>query len=244
MNVIVPGEILLVEDEQSIADSVIYALQTEGFRVTHCLTAGDARVAMGAIPPNLILLDVGLPDESGFEFCRRVRSVSQVPVLFLTARAGEVDRVAGLEIGADDYIVKPFSPRELAARVRAVLRRVPPSASSPAASDDSPAPGTASRGASRNFTVDHEKMKISYRGERLDLTRYEYRILEILIGSPGRVFSREQLMERAWEDPGSAMDRTVDTHMKSLRSKLRLVAPDHEPLVTHRGFGYSLAEEE
>jgi two-component system catabolic regulation response regulator CreB len=257
----VPGHILLVEDEQPIADSVVYALETEGFQVAHCLTAGEARSALEAATaePCLIVLDVGLPDESGFDFCRKLRARSQVPVLFLTARSGEVDRVAGLEIGADDYVVKPFSPRELAARVRAVLRRAAVS-NSGATETSSAAAGTADLSAAKEsggtnslrangrcrspaFEIDTERMRISYRGTKLELTRCEYRLLEVLTGSPGRVFSREQLMQRAWEDPASAMDRTVDAHIKSLRAKLRAVAPQREPLVTHRGFGYSLSEE-
>ncbi len=253
--------ILLVEDEQPIADNVVYALETEGFQVTHCLTAGEARSTLkaGEPPPSLVVLDVGLPDASGFDFCRDLRAKSQIPVLFLTARSGEVDRVAGLEMGADDYVVKPFSPRELAARVRAVLRRA--HASRPGMGEtDGASEGSANltsahatqngnnvratgRRRSPAFEVDTERMRISYHGTKLDLTRCEYRLLEVLTSSPGRVFSREQLMQRAWEDPGSAMDRTVDAHIKSLRAKLRSVAPHREPLVTHRGFGYSLSED-
>jgi two-component system catabolic regulation response regulator CreB len=153
-------------------------------------------------------------------------------VIFLTARSDEVDRIVGLELGADDYVAKPFSPRELTARVRAVLRRsnkegggVPPAA------------------ASASWQHDEARCRISYRGHALELTRNEYRLLGALLAQPGRVFSRDQLMEAAWEDPGAALDRTVDAHIKSVRAKLRVVAPAADPIVTHRGLGYSLREE-
>jgi two-component system catabolic regulation response regulator CreB len=179
-------------------------------------------------PVALVLLDIGLPDISGVEVCRQIRQRHDVPVIFLTARSGEVDRVVGLELGADDYVIKPFSPRELAARVKAVLRR--------AARPASAAPGGAA------FQVDEERCHISYFGKSLDLSRQEYRLLCLLIKRPGRVYSREQLMDLAWESPEASMDRTVDAHIKNIRSKLRAVRPDLDPIATHRGMGYSLKE--
>jgi two-component system catabolic regulation response regulator CreB len=180
----------------------------------------------------LVVLDVGLPDASGFDVCREIRRRANVPVIFLTARSSEVDRIVGLEIGGDDYLAKPFSPRELTARVRAVLRRTS-GRSRPAAAATSSAP----------WQHDEARCRISYRGRALDLTRNEYRLLGALLAQPGRVFSRDQLMTAAWDDPGAALDRTVDAHIKSLRAKLRAAAPEADPIVTHRGLGYSLREE-
>jgi two-component system catabolic regulation response regulator CreB len=162
-----------------------------------------------------------------------------VPVIFLTARNTELDRVLGLELGGDDYLAKPFSPRELTARVKAVLRRTNGTAAAggPVGChplDDKPS----GRGA--EFAVDDERCAIAFRGVTLELTRYEFRLLKTLAARPGRVFSRDQLMQAAWEDPGASLDRTVDAHIKTLRAKLRVVAPDADPIHTHRGLGYSL----
>jgi two-component system catabolic regulation response regulator CreB len=226
-------KILVVEDEAGIAENISYALRTEGYAVQWCSTVGDARNVMAQERMALIVLDVGLPDGNGFEFCRELRRSSRVPVIFLTARTSEIDRVVGLEIGADDYVLKPFSPRELCARVRAVLRRsgetVTPTAPLPTGGPP--------------FAIDDERMQITYSGSPLDLSRYEYRLLEVLIERPGQVFSRDQLMARAWEEPESSLDRTVDTHIKTLRAKLRRVTPAFDPIKTHRGIGYSLKEQ-
>jgi len=181
-------------------------------------------------PVSLVVLDVGLPDMSGFAVCRELQGLGAPPVIFLTARNAEVDRVVGLELGADDYLTKPFSPRELTARVRAILRRTSgQSAVNP--------------GVSCPWQHDEARCRIAYRGVALDLTRNEYRLLAVLLAAPGRVFSRDQLMDAAWTDPGAAMDRTVDAHIKTLRAKLRVAAPEHDPIVTHRGMGYALREE-
>lgn len=222
-------KILVVEDEPAIADNITYALSTEGFDVTWCATGEEARTVLRNDGIDLIVLDIGLPDISGFELCKQIRKISGVPVVFLTARADEIDRVVGLEIGGDDYVVKPFSPRELAARVKAILRRVP-SAGNSGDADNLP------------FAIDKQKKRISYFGKQMDLSRYEYKILEVLIEKPGWVFSRDQLMDLVWEDPGASMDRTVDTHIKTLRTKLKAVRPALDPIKTHRGLGYSLKE--
>ncbi len=222
--------ILVVEDEAAIAETILYALRTEGFAPLWKTTGGDALAALAQQPVTLVVLDVGLPDMSGFDVCREMQRRGRVPVIFLTARSAEVDKIVGLELGADDYLAKPFSPRELTARVRAVLRR------SNGNGDTKPAP-------SGIWSHDAERCRISYRGQALDLTRNEYRLLAALIAAPGRVFSREQLMTAAWDDPGASLDRTVDAHIKTLRAKLRAVAPDMDPIVTHRGLGYSLREE-
>lgn len=225
--------ILVVEDESSIAETITYALQTEGFAPVWKTTGREALAVLAAQPVVLVVLDVGLPDMSGFDVCREMQKLGAPPVIFLTARSGEVDRIVGLELGADDYLAKPFSPRELTARVRAILRRAN---GKPPASAPSPGPAAI-------WQHDEARCRIGYRGAALELTRNEYRLLAALLAAPGRVFSREQLMTAAWDDPGAALDRTVDAHIKLVRAKLRDAAPDFDPIVTHRGLGYSLREE-
>lgn len=232
--------ILIVEDEPAIADTLVYALETEGFSCTWVATAMQA-LAMFTPQIDGILLDVGLPDGNGFELCQAIRKRRDVPILFLTARAGEVDRVVGLEIGADDYVVKPFSPREVTARLRAVLRRYKPQA--PAAFDTAAAESGRSESARKEragLVDDPQQCRIEFRGKDLGLSHHEYRLLAVLCAHPGRVFSRQQLMNAAWESPGSALERTVDAHIKSIRARLRVLAPQEDILITHRGFGYSL----
>lgn len=234
-------KILLIEDEPSIAETITYKLSTEGFECVWCATGADglAELSRGAV--DLVVLDVGLPDCSGFELCKTILKSYEVPIIFLTARAEEIDRVVGLEIGADDYMVKPFSPRELAARVKVVLRRTEKKPKAEPAPTPAPAPAVRP-GPSLPFIVDEGRFTITYHGEELKLSRYEYRILTVLIGRPGWVFSREKLMDMVWDVPESSMDRTVDAHIKSLRSKLRAVREDEEAIRTHRGLGYSLKE--
>lgn len=221
--------ILIVEDESAIADTVLYALRAEGYAAEHQLLGNAVvpRVRAGGI--DLVVLDVGLPDMSGFDVCRALRKVSAVPVIFLTAREAEIDRVLGLELGADDYMVKPFSPRELVARVRARLRR----------QAEPRAPRWQRRAA---FELDRDGCRVRYRGMLLDLTRYEYGVLALLLERPGAVFSRAQLMDRVWAEALDTSDRTVDTHIKTLRAKLRAADGDDvgDPIRTHRGLGYSL----
>ncbi len=225
--------ILVVEDEASIAETVTYALRTEGFAPLWRGTGREALEAHASAAPALVVLDVGLPDMSGLDVCRELRRRSAaLPIIFLTARSAEVDRIVGLELGADDYLVKPFSPRELTARVRAVLRRSHPAA-----------PACAPAAAAGPWRHDIARCRLNYRGRDLELTRNEYRLLATLVAAPGRVFSREQLLQAAWEDPGAALDRTVDAHVKLVRAKLREAAPEHDPIVTHRGLGYSLRDE-
>lgn len=258
--------ILIVEDEPAIADTLVYALKTEGFAPEWCATGRAGLAALAAKAFALVVLDVGLPDGSGFDVCKQIRARLTVPVLFLTARNTELDRVLGLELGGDDYLVKPFSPRELTARVKAILRRTNgATAAAGAESAASVAVGIATGAASstgaagaadlasastaakssttaNDFFVDEERCAIRYRGAALELTRYEFRLLKAFMAKPGRVFSRDQLMTAAWEDPGASLDRTVDAHVKTLRAKLRAVAPEADPIQTHRGLGYSLRE--
>ena len=227
--------ILVVEDEPAIADTIVYALSTDGFEPHWCATGAAAVQAAAAGDVALAILDVGLPDLNGFELFKRLQQAApQLPAIFLTARSSEIDRVVGLELGADDYIAKPFSPRELVARVRTVLRRVQRAAS--------PAPAPAAAPPAHGIEIDDERKQARFRGRVLDLSRIEYRLLKVLAERPGRVFSRDELMQRAWDDPGAAFDRTVDAHVKMLRAKLRAVDEDADPIVTHRGMGYSLRE--
>ncbi|MES2819575.1 MAG: two-component system response regulator CreB [Pseudomonadota bacterium] len=221
--------ILIVEDEAAIADTLIFALQSEGFTTTWLSLAGEALALLERQPADLVILDVGLPDISGFEACKRLRRFSEVPVIFLTARDAEIDRVVGLEIGADDYVIKPFSPREVAARVKAILKRM------------APRPAASAAGAARGpFQLDSERVQIHYRGQLLGLTRHEFRLLQHLLAQPERVFSREQLLDGLGVPAEAGYERSIDSHIKSLRAKLRLVAADAEPIQTHRGLGYSL----
>jgi two-component system catabolic regulation response regulator CreB len=223
--------ILVVEDEPAIADTIQYALESEGFQC-HRLEVGAGVVELlDRQPVALVVLDIGLPDMSGIEVCRLIRQRHDVPIIFLTARAGEVDRVVGLELGADDYISKPFSPRELAARAKAVLRRT----GHGGGSRPSQPPGGA-------FALDEERHQITYFGKALELSRYEYKLLAVLLKRPGRVYSRDQLLELVWDEPEASLDRTVDAHVKNLRAKLRDVRADIDPIATHRGTGYSLKE--
>jgi len=226
--------ILVVEDEPGIADTITYALQTEGMDTVWCCTGCEAREALAGQAFSLIVLDVGLPDINGFDLCREIRQTSSIPIIFLTARAEEVDRVVGLEIGGDDYVVKPFSPREVSARVKAVLRRSRGSGEPPL--DDPPLPE------GFPFSVDTNRLVITYYGQPLPLSRYEYRVLKILIRRPGWVFSRENLKSLVWDEPESSLDRTVDTHIKTIRAKLKAVNPEVTPIKTLRGLGYSLKE--
>jgi len=229
-------KILLIEDEPSIADNILYALRTEGMEVVWRSTAREGLLALKESAFALLVLDVGLPDGNGFEVCRELRSRSRVPIIFVTARKDEIDRVVGLELGADDYIVKPFSPRELAARVRAVLRRTEGSIPEEAAAVED-REGASPAGP---FALNEERREIRFRGRALPLSRYEYQLLVVFLSHPGRVFTRDELMERAWDDPGASLDRTVDAHVKSIRAKLRTIHPDADPIRTCRGIGYSL----
>ncbi|MGN6527010.1 MAG: two-component system response regulator CreB [Burkholderiaceae bacterium] len=228
------ARILLLEDDPAIAGTVAFALQREGFEVEHAPLAGLARRSALAGAPALAILDVGLPDGNGLDLCREWRqgdspALRTLPVLMLTARAEELDRVVGLELGADDYLTKPFSPRELVARVRALLRRA-------ALAPPAPVPEPAAR----LFELDADGQRIRFAGEWLALTRLEFGLLSALLRAPGRIRSRAALLDEVWGADGDATDRTVDTHVKTLRAKLRAVRPELEPIATHRGMGYSL----
>ena len=224
--------ILIVEDDPGIADVLVYALHADGFEPHRFATGTEALAALPQLQPALVLLDIGLPDGNGLDVFQRIRSQRPgQPVVFLTARSEEIDRVVGLELGADDYVAKPFSPRELLARVRTILRRAQRSAE-PAA----PAVGVP-------FEVDTERQRIRFYGQALELSRYEYGLLRTLVARPGRVYSRDELLTLVWDQHAESLDRTVDAHVKTLRAKLKAVAPHADPIRTHRGSGYALAED-
>lgn len=227
-----PARILLIEDEPAIADTLQFALQREGFSVNWHALAKSGEAALAAEGADLLLLDVGLPDDSGFEVLKRLRRHNEtLPVLLLTARAEEFDRILGLELGADDYVVKPFSPREVAARVKAILKRSRPA---------NPDTHTSISNENKWFQQDTLGKRISYAGQPLTLTPSEYRLLSTLLAHPGRVYSRAQLLDALGEAAEDSFERTIDSHIKSLRAKLRAITPDTEPIATHRGFGYAL----
>ncbi|MBK9577066.1 MAG: response regulator [Fibrobacterota bacterium] len=217
--------ILLVEDEPAIADAVQWTLSSEGFLVEWASTWSAARPLLHRC--DLAILDVGLPDKSGFDACRELRRDHDFPVIFLTARGEEIDRVVGLEIGADDYVVKPFSPRELVARVRARLRGRRTEEAAPIRASDT------------GFLVDADRATVSFRGQPLALTPMEMGILRALLEKPGRVLSRERLLDLACPDGTPSLERTVDTHVRSLRRKLS-EAGAGDPIETRRGIGYAM----
>lgn len=235
-------QILIAEDDPHIVDILEYCLRAQGYLVRSTARGAEAVALCRQAPaPDLLILDVGLPDVDGFEVCRQVRRASErLPILFLTSQGDEINRVVGLEIGGDDYVTKPFSPRELVARIKALRRRIAPP------SDDSPGESTSpNRGALRHgsLEIDDETFQARCNGVPLVLTRQEFRLLALLIGSPGRVFSREQLLDRAWEDGGAVTDRTIDAHVKTLRRKLSEADRADSPesvIETVRGFGYRL----
>jgi two-component system catabolic regulation response regulator CreB len=224
--------ILIVEDEPAISDNIQFVLESEGLETVRVATGLAAFPVIDQGSIDLIILDIGLPDISGFDLLRDIRRTRSTPIILLTARTAEIDRVLGLEIGADDYVAKPFSPRELAARVKAVLRRTQ-------SHDGSGGP----RKESESFSVNPSKRVITFFGTALELSKYEYDILKQFIERKGHVFSREQLMDLVWEEPETSLDRTVDAHIKNIRAKLRAVRPELEAIVTHRGTGYSLRDD-
>lgn len=221
--------ILILEDEPSIAESLIFVLESESF-TTHWETLATKALLHAKLHSvDLVIMDVGLPDMTGFEACKLLRKFSEVPVIFLTARGAEMDRVIGLEIGADDYVVKPFSPREMAARVKAILKRTRPM----------PIIAASQREISKEFVIDAERKTAYYHQKLLTLTRFEFCLLDTLVQQPERVFSREQLLDALGISVDAGYDRNIDGHIKTLRAKLRAVTPGAEPIKTLRGFGYS-----
>lgn len=225
--------ILLVEDEKEIADTLNYALSSEGFETIWVSNIEDALDSLTRQSVDLGIFDVGLPDGNGFELLKKVRqNDEQLPVMFLTARSEEIDRIVGLEIGADDYVVKPFSPREVVARVKVILKRSKRTA---------PAEDLNSNTLFRHV---EQKRVIEHKGTALDLTRAEYQLMATLLSRPSQVFTRRILIEHIWSSNHPSDDRAIDTHVKTLRAKLKILNPHTDFIVTHRGFGYSLELEQ
>lgn len=203
-----PSEILIVEDEDKLAALLIDYLRKDGF-ATHWLSDGDTVIErVKANPPALIVLDLMLPGTDGLTLCRELRGFCQIPIIMVTARVEEIDRLLGLEMGADDYICKPFSPREVVARIRAVLRRTTKNADADAST------------AQQGLSIDEERFEARLDGQLLELTPVEFRILALLGNKPGNVYSRNQLMDHIYTDGRVVSDRTVDSHIKNLRHKL------------------------
>ncbi|WP_174493492.1 two-component system response regulator CreB [Acinetobacter sp. Marseille-Q1623] len=237
-------QILCIEDDAAILMPLRYALEREDWQVTWANTGTQAIADVQQQNFDFIILDVGLPDLNGFDVCKKIRQFNHTPLLFLTARDDEIDRIVGLEIGADDYCTKPFSSREIVSRIKAIWRRMEiqnqlqhtPSNEN-VRTEITIEPLTAS---AKVWHCVEEALQIYYFGTMLQLTRYEYRLLKLFIDHPEQVFSRQQLMDHIWEHPEHSLERTVDTHIKSLRQKLKLITAIHDPIQTHRGFGYSL----
>lgn len=225
--------ILIVEDEAEIADALVYVMRVDGFEPIWVNTAAAALDYLQQSNVDFAILDVGLPDANGFDLFKTIRESHAIPMMFLTARAEEIDRIVGLEIGADDYVTKPFSPREVLVRVKNILKRVnTDSVSSNQATTETEL--------KNGFSIDKKSLKISYQEVVLDLTRSEFLLLETLLKNPKQIFSRRQLIESVWSTQHPSDERVIDSHIKSLRSKLKVINPKSTPIITHRGFGYSL----
>jgi DNA-binding response OmpR family regulator len=227
--------VLVIDDEDSIQKLLKHALEREGYRVVGARDGSAGLDAFERDDPDVVLLDVMLPDVSGREVCRRLRAVSSVPIIMLTALDDEVDKVVGLELGADDYITKPFGLRELASRVRAVLRR----ASLSSRAEEPGQPGDRLERA--GIVLDRARRTVTAGGEAVQLTYVEFEILETLMASPGRVFSRSQLLDSVWGSSDFREPRTVDVHIRHLREKIEREASDPQLLLTVRGVGYRFA---
>ena len=222
-------KILVVDDEPKVLELIKAYLIKDGYQV---LTAVDGQEALAKVQnhqPDLVILDLNLPEIDGLKVCSSIRSQSNMPIIMLTARDDEVDKVVGLELGADDYVTKPFSPRELAARVSAVLRR----------SREGVKPGK--QIVAGDVCMDTERHETTYKQQPLNLTAAEFKLLSVLANNPGRVYTRLQLMDSAFGQSYEGYERTIDTHIKNIRQKLSKRAPEESnPLVTVRGVGYKL----
>ena len=217
--------ILIVEDEAKLARLAADYLHNAGF-VTETLSHGDAVLpAVKQHMPDLILLDIMLPGKDGMAICREIRSFSQVPIIMVTARIEEIDRLLGLELGADDYICKPYSPREMVARVKAVLRRLQPQRLETTALSD-------------GLTLDANRFRVSTEGREIELTAVEFQLLQTLVRRPGHIFSRSVLMDLIYQDQRIVSDRTIDSHIKKLRKKLEDLLPGQEVIHSVYGAGY------
>lgn len=228
---IISEPILIVEDDQNTSTLVETYLQREGFSTIAAFDGEQALALARSRKPGFVILDVMLPKVDGWEICRQLRKISDVPILMLTAREEEIDRVLGLSLGADDYVVKPFSPRELVERVKAILRRTHPRPSEESA--------ILSHG---GLVLDPVKCKVSLDGEPVSLTSSEYKLLQTLMSSPGQVFSRDALLDRFYDHGETVIDRVIDVHVGKLRQKIEEDPANPCLIQTVRGFGYRFAE--
>jgi DNA-binding response OmpR family regulator len=228
-----PGTVLIVEDDRNTAALVATYLEREGFSTVVIHDGGAAIQAAADCSPVFVILDVMLPNMDGWEICRTLRTVSEVPVLMLTAREEEADRVAGLAMGADDYVVKPFSPRELVERVKAILRRSRPVS-----------PRQTAVISFDGLEVDPEKHSVTRDGRPVALTASEYKILLALMSFPGKAFSREELLSHCYQNSDAVIDRVVDVHIGKLRHKIEDDPAQPRFIVTVRGHGYRFSEDD
>ena len=217
--------VLIVEDEKKLANILIEYLNKDGFQTKHISTGSQVIPWVRKHDPNLILLDLMLPEINGKEICQEIRTFSSLPIIMVTAMVEEIDRLIGLELGADDYICKPFSPKEVTARVKAVLRR----------SD----PDYIKSSQSSGFHVNPDQYSITLAGQKLDLTPVEFRLLSMFIEYPNRVYNRDQILNKVFDDGRIVLDRTVDTHIKNLRQKLKAINPESDYIRSIYGIGYS-----
>lgn len=222
--------ILIVEDEPKLAALLADYLQAEGYATTTLADGQQVIPFVHAQPPSLILLDLMLPGRNGLEICRELRTFSAVPVIILTARVDEIDRLLGLELGADDYVCKPFSPREVVARVKAIMRRTGQLPAAPRQEEATP----------RSLVVDIERHVARLDDKDLQLTPIELRLLALLLSTPGRIYRRDHLLRQLYDDHRVVTDRTVDTHVKNLRRKLQIVRPGQDLIRSIYGVGYRL----
>jgi two-component system response regulator BaeR len=219
-------QILIVEDEDKLARLLADYLQAAGYETHHIAEGGPVVDWVRAHHPALIVLDLMLPGRDGLEICRDIRAFSAVPVIMTTARVEEIDRLLGLELGADDYVCKPYSPREVVARVKAVLRRTGPLAEPP--------PGS--------LILHDASLRVQFDDQEIELTAVEFALLSTLYAAPGRIFSRDRLMDRIYDDHRIVSDRTIDSHVKKLRRKLAELIPDRELIHSVYGVGYRYEE--
>jgi DNA-binding response OmpR family regulator len=226
-----PVRIVVVDDEESILKVVRYALEQADFEVHTASDADGAKFLVGEVKPDLLVLDVMLPGQSGLELAREIRQESDVPIIMLSARGDEVDRILGLEFGADDYVTKPFSPRELVSRVKAILRRVGQSGEE------------RSETTIGELVIDSDSRQVFMRGESVHLTTSEYGILQLLARQPGKAYSRAEIMTSLWDESPVGDERAIDVHIHNMREKLEADPKNPEYILTVRGFGYRLRQE-
>ncbi len=227
--------ILIVEDEASIAEVLVAYCEKEGYHVSHLSSGSGVVNHVKEQKVDLILLDLMLPEVDGLTLCKQIRSFSAVPIIMVTAKGEEIDRLFGLEFGADDYICKPFSPREVMARIKAVLRRTHANTISNGSADEDVI-------IQSEFEMQPDKYKVTLKGTPIDLTPVEFKIFELLLKNVGRVFERNHILERVYSDTSGVSDRNIDTHIKNIRKKINDISPGSNPINSVYGVGYKFIE--